>query len=113
MWILLAGVVAALCSLHREMLRLVLHAYRRPEAVLGADIPYVILLISGAALATITPMPAAATVHANSSRRPLIPSRDYSARAESRSVKSAGRGAVTANGSFVTGWATSMRDACR
>ncbi|MEC9356585.1 MAG: capsular biosynthesis protein [Pseudomonadota bacterium] len=64
MWILLTGVVAALCSLHREMLRLVLHAYRRPEAVLGADIPYVILLISGAALATITPMPAAATVSA-------------------------------------------------
>jgi O-antigen/teichoic acid export membrane protein len=58
--ILLAALVAAAAMLYREYFRIVLFAYRRPEDVLRGDIPYTLLMIAGAWLATHTAMPTAA-----------------------------------------------------
>lgn len=54
-----AGSVAAMAAFYREFFRMVLLAYRLPQSVLKADVLYVALLIPGAALATMTPVPAA------------------------------------------------------
>jgi O-antigen/teichoic acid export membrane protein len=57
--IVLAAAAAVLCTLYREFFRMVLLGYRKPLQVLGADAVYVVLLIGGAMLATMTPAPAA------------------------------------------------------
>jgi O-antigen/teichoic acid export membrane protein len=56
--IVLAAIFAALCALYREYFRMVLLAYRIPLQALKADIFYVILLCSGAYVATLTREPA-------------------------------------------------------
>jgi O-antigen/teichoic acid export membrane protein len=57
--ILLAGTLAVTSALHREFLRMVLFAYRLPNAVLRGDCIASVLLIAGAAVATLTAFPAA------------------------------------------------------
>lgn len=52
--LLLAGVVASLAILHRECLRLVLFAHRRPQDVLRTDLLYVALMVAGVFAATWT-----------------------------------------------------------
>jgi len=58
--ILLCGTAAIVAALRREFFRMVLFAYRRPNDVLRSDFVYCILLVLGAFLATLTPLPAAA-----------------------------------------------------
>jgi O-antigen/teichoic acid export membrane protein len=58
--LLIAAVTAALATSYREFFRMVLLAYRLPNAVLKADAIYVVVLMLGAAAATLTPAPAAA-----------------------------------------------------
>jgi O-antigen/teichoic acid export membrane protein len=53
---------AALAALHREFFRMVLLAYRRPLDVLKVDVLYVAVLLGGAMIATLTPMPALVAV---------------------------------------------------
>jgi O-antigen/teichoic acid export membrane protein len=60
--IILAAIAAALASLHREFFRMILLAYSRPNDVLRVDAVYVVLLVAGALLATLTPFPALAAV---------------------------------------------------
>lgn len=60
--LLAVSVIAGLAILNREFFRLTLVAHRRPGEVLRADLPYAVLLIGGAWLATRTPQPAAAAV---------------------------------------------------
>jgi O-antigen/teichoic acid export membrane protein len=60
--ILFAGLTAALASFYREFFRMVLKAHRRPTDVLKADALYVVVLIPGAMLATVSPAPAAFAV---------------------------------------------------
>jgi O-antigen/teichoic acid export membrane protein len=57
--ILLAGVLAAMGTLFRDFLRLILVTYRRPYDVLRADVVYAIVFVGGVYLATLTSMPAA------------------------------------------------------
>ncbi len=52
--LLLAGVAASLAILHRECLRLVLFAHRRPQDVLRTDLLYVALMLAGVFAATRT-----------------------------------------------------------
>lgn len=52
--LLLAGVAASLAILHRECLRLVLFAHRRPQDVLRTDLLYVALMVAGVFAATRT-----------------------------------------------------------
>ena len=52
--IVLAAIIAAMMSLYREYFRMVLLAYRLPGQALKVDVVYVILLASGAFLATFT-----------------------------------------------------------
>lgn len=52
--LLLAGVAASLAILHRECLRLVLFAHRRPQDVLRTDLLYVALMVAGVFAATWT-----------------------------------------------------------
>ncbi len=60
--IVITGIVVALAVLRREYFRTVLLAYRRAEDVLKADVPYVVLLVAGAAVATLSPAPAMTAV---------------------------------------------------
>jgi O-antigen/teichoic acid export membrane protein len=57
--IVLAAAAAVLTTLYREFFRMVLLGYRKPLQVLGADAVYVVLLVGGAVLATMTSAPAA------------------------------------------------------
>jgi len=57
--ILACGTLAVIAALRREFFRMVLFAYRRPNDVLRSDIVYCTLLVLGAFLATLTPLPAA------------------------------------------------------
>jgi O-antigen/teichoic acid export membrane protein len=56
--ILLAGVLAAMGTLFRDFVRLILVTYRRPYDVLRADVVYAIVFVGGVYLATLTSMPA-------------------------------------------------------
>jgi O-antigen/teichoic acid export membrane protein len=58
----LAAIAAGLATLFREFFRMVLLAYRQPYQVMRIDLLYVVLLVSGAFLATRTPAPAIVTV---------------------------------------------------
>ncbi|HTY48310.1 MAG TPA: hypothetical protein VMB48_01310 [Steroidobacteraceae bacterium] len=58
-WVAAAASLAAGAALFREYLRVVLFAYRRSASVLRADLAYAGCLILSAALATLTPAPAA------------------------------------------------------
>ncbi|MHB8744040.1 MAG: lipopolysaccharide biosynthesis protein [Sulfuricaulis sp.] len=60
--LVLVTVIAALAILHREYFRMVLYAYRRPHNVLYADIFYVVLIVAGVLVATLTPVPAITAV---------------------------------------------------
>lgn len=60
--LVLATVVAALAVLHREYFRMVLFAFRRPYDVLRTDVFYVVLMVAGVLVATLTPAPAATAV---------------------------------------------------
>jgi O-antigen/teichoic acid export membrane protein len=57
--ILLAGVIAALGTLFRDFMRLILVTYRMPYEVLRADVVYAIVFVGGVWLATLTSAPAA------------------------------------------------------
>lgn len=57
--IVLASAAAVMAALYREFFRMVLFAYRLPNAVLKADSVYCLLLIGGVALATQSNYPAA------------------------------------------------------
>jgi O-antigen/teichoic acid export membrane protein len=57
--LLLAGLAACVAVLKREYFRTALFAHRRAHDVLRGDMLYVLLLVAGAALATLTPIPAA------------------------------------------------------
>jgi O-antigen/teichoic acid export membrane protein len=54
-----AGVLAVAASLIREFFRIALMAHRRPTDVLKSDALYVVMLIGGAWLSTLTPAPTA------------------------------------------------------
>jgi O-antigen/teichoic acid export membrane protein len=56
--LIVASLLTAALALGREFFRMTLFAYRRPFEVLRADLAYVVLLICGAFLATLTPQPA-------------------------------------------------------
>ena len=58
-WILVAGVIAALATQYREFFRLLLVSYRRPYDVLRADVVFAIMLVGGIWLSTLTRAPAA------------------------------------------------------
>ena len=60
--LVLATVAAALAILHREYFRMVLLAHRRPYDVLRTDIFYVVLMVAGVLVATLTPAPGVAAV---------------------------------------------------
>lgn len=55
---LVAGALAMMAALHRDFLRSVLFAYQRPNDVLRSDFAYCVLLIPGAFVATLSPLPA-------------------------------------------------------
>jgi O-antigen/teichoic acid export membrane protein len=57
--ILLAGVLAAMGTLFRDFVRMILVTYRRPYDVLRADVVYAIVFVGGVYLATLTRDPAA------------------------------------------------------
>lgn len=56
---LVAGALAMMAALRRDFLRSVLFAYQRPNDVLRSDFAYCVLLIPGAYIATLSPLPAA------------------------------------------------------
>jgi O-antigen/teichoic acid export membrane protein len=60
--LVLATAFAALAILHREYFRMVLLAHRRPYDVLRTDILYVVLMVAGVTLVTLTPAAAVAAV---------------------------------------------------
>jgi O-antigen/teichoic acid export membrane protein len=60
--LLLVTLVVLLAVLSREYLRMVLLAWHRPGAVLKGDLPYVVLMVLGAAGATLTARPTVAAV---------------------------------------------------
>lgn len=60
--LVLATVAAALAILHREYFRMVLFAHRRPHDVLRTDMLYVVLMVAGVSVATLTPAPAVTAV---------------------------------------------------
>lgn len=60
--LVLATVTAALAILHREYFRMVLYAHRRPHDVLRTDMFYVVLMVAGVFVATLTPAPAVTAV---------------------------------------------------
>lgn len=57
--IIFAGVIAAVASLFRDFIRMVLVAYRRPYDVLRADVVFATLFVGGVWLSTLTSTPAA------------------------------------------------------
>jgi O-antigen/teichoic acid export membrane protein len=56
--LIVASLLTAGVALGREFFRMTLFAYRRPFEVLRADLAYVVLLVAGAFVATLTPQPA-------------------------------------------------------
>ncbi|MEP6547785.1 MAG: capsular biosynthesis protein [Gammaproteobacteria bacterium] len=60
--LVLAAIAAAFAALYREFFRMVLLAYRQPREVLPVDFLYVLMLVCGALLATLTRAPAVITV---------------------------------------------------
>jgi len=60
--LVLAATAAALATLYREFFRMVLLAYRQPFQVLRVDLLYVVILVSGAFLATLSPAPVTVAV---------------------------------------------------
>jgi O-antigen/teichoic acid export membrane protein len=58
----MAAIAAAIATLYREFFRMVLLAYRQPVEVMQVDLLYVVMLVCGAFLATLTPAPAVVTV---------------------------------------------------
>jgi O-antigen/teichoic acid export membrane protein len=60
--LVLATAFAALAILHREYFRMVLLTHRRPYDVLRTDIFYVVVMVAGVMLVTLTPAPAVAAV---------------------------------------------------
>jgi len=60
--LVLATIAVALPIMHREYFRMVLFAHRRPHEVLRTDIFYVVLMVAGVYVATLTPVPAVAAV---------------------------------------------------
>ena len=60
--LVLATVAAALAILHREYFRIVLYAHRRPHEVLRIDVFYVVLMVAGVVVATLTATPAVTAV---------------------------------------------------
>lgn len=58
--ILLAAVIAALGTLFRDFMRLILVTYRMPYEVLRSDVVYAVVFVGGVWLATLTSAPAAA-----------------------------------------------------
>jgi O-antigen/teichoic acid export membrane protein len=57
---LVCGTLATIAALHRDFLRSILFAYRRPNDVLRSDSLYCVLLVAGAFAATFTSIPSAA-----------------------------------------------------
>jgi O-antigen/teichoic acid export membrane protein len=60
--LVLAAIVAVATALYREFFRMVLLGYRRPGDVFRADAVYGVLLVAGAAAATLAPWQASAAV---------------------------------------------------
>ncbi len=60
--LVLVTIAAALAVLNREYFRMVLLAHRRPQDVLRTDIFYVVLIVAGVLIATMTSIPAMAAV---------------------------------------------------
>jgi O-antigen/teichoic acid export membrane protein len=60
--LVMASIAAAIATLYREFFRMVLLAYRQPVEVMQVDLLYVVMLVCGAFLATLTPAPAVVTV---------------------------------------------------
>ena len=60
-FILLAGVLAAMGTLFRDSVRLILITYRRPYDVLQADVVYAVVFVGGVWLATLTSAPLSTT----------------------------------------------------
>jgi O-antigen/teichoic acid export membrane protein len=60
--LVLITVAAALAILRREYFRMVLFAHRRPHDVLRTDVAFLALIVTGALLATLTPMPAVTAI---------------------------------------------------
>ena len=60
--LVMAAIAAAIATLYREFFRMVLLAYRQPVEVMQVDLLYVVILVCGAFLATLTPAPAVITV---------------------------------------------------
>ncbi len=60
--LVLVTVVAALAILNREYFRMVLFAHRRPHDVLRTDVFYVVLMVAGVYIATLSPAPAVTAV---------------------------------------------------
>ncbi len=60
--LVLVTAAAALAILHREYLRMVLFAYRRPHDVLRTDIFFVALMMAGVLVAVLTPAPAVTAI---------------------------------------------------
>ena len=60
--LVLAATAAAVATLYREFFRMVLFAYRQPIQVMRVDVLYVLMLVCGAFLATLTSAPAVAAV---------------------------------------------------
>jgi O-antigen/teichoic acid export membrane protein len=60
--LVMAAIAAAIATLYREFFRMVLLAYRQPVEVMQVDLLYVVMLVCGAFLATLTPAPAVVTV---------------------------------------------------
>jgi O-antigen/teichoic acid export membrane protein len=60
--LILAAVAAAVAGLKREYFRTALFAHRRSHDVLRGDLYYVVLLVIGASIATLTPVPAAVAI---------------------------------------------------
>ncbi len=60
--VLVAAMLTALAVMNREFFRIVMLAYRQPGQVLRSDVPYVVLLLAGAWIATQTALPATVAV---------------------------------------------------
>ena len=60
--LMLATVAATLAILYREYFRIVLFAFRRPHDVLRTDLFYIVLMVAGVWVATLTPAPAVTAV---------------------------------------------------
>jgi len=61
-WIIIAAIAAGVAALHREFFRMVMLGYRLPLDILKADTVYVVALVGGATLASLSAAPAVFTV---------------------------------------------------